>query len=161
LRTLILLILSTAATAMYATAKPYILYNDGDPLSYFRKAWLLLGRPEGLDVASRGPGYPLWLILTGAASFDSWWGLIASHLAMAIAAPLIVYAALRRFSRNGAFAAALLLMASGLPWQYMNWVMTEHLFLFVELLGLWALAAVIQPDIQAAPFGPDAPIGAA
>jgi hypothetical protein len=139
----LILVVSSALTALYAAAKPFILYNDGDPLTYLRKAWLFIGHPGGQDVPSRGPGYALWLIVTGAAPFDWWWGLVASHLLMAILAPLVVYAALRRFTRYGAFMAALLLIASGLPWQMMNWVMVEHVFLFAELLALWAAAALL------------------
>lgn len=145
MRALILLALSIGATAMYALAKPVILYNDSDPLTYLRKAWLFIGHEGGADVPSRGPGYPLWLVVTGAAPFDWWWGLVASHLAMAIAAPLVVYATLRRWSPNAAFVSACLLMLSGLPWAHMHWVMTEQLFLFVELVALWALAAVMRP----------------
>ncbi len=128
--------LSVALTVIFLIGRPYIMYNDGDPLAYFRKAWFILGRTGGADVPSRGPGYPLWLILTGAATLDTWWGLVASHIAMTIAAPVLFYSTLAPQSRNAAFAGALLFMLFGIPYQHMNWVMPEALFLFVELCAL-------------------------
>src|SRR5258708_1034637 len=71
--------LSIAVTALYLYGRPYILYNDGDPVTYFLKGWWLVG-VGGTDVPSRGPGYPLWLLLTGAASLGTWWGLVLSHI---------------------------------------------------------------------------------
>lgn len=134
------LALSIALTAAYAYARPFILYNDSDPLTYFRKAWLFIGHAGGADVPSRGPGYPLWLILTGAASFDWWWGLVASHLVMAALMPAIVYETIRPVGSRAATLGALLFMATGLPWISMNWVMTEQLFLFVELVALMLIS---------------------
>jgi hypothetical protein len=42
-RPLTLLTLSAALAALYIIGRPYILYNDGDPLTYFRKAWWYTG----------------------------------------------------------------------------------------------------------------------
>jgi hypothetical protein len=135
-RPLTLLLLSAALAVLYLTGRPYILYNDSDPLTYFRKAWWLLGRDGGIDVPSRGPGYPIWLIVTGAATFDTWWVLMVSQVVMAIVAPVLVYGILAPISRNAGFVAGLLFMGFGISYTYMNWVMTEELFLFVELLAL-------------------------
>ena len=150
-----LLILSTVLVAFYLYGRPYILYNDSDPLTYFRKAWWYLGRAGGADIPSRGPGYPIWLILTGAASFDIWWGLMASQVAMAIAAPVLAYGILAPYSRNAGFVAGLLFMLFAISYQHMNWVMTEGLFLFVELVsflmisryfaGAWAPVPSLRP----------------
>ena len=135
-RPLTLLCLSAILTALYVIGRPYILYNDGDPLTYFRKAWWFIGHEGGMDVPSRGPGYPIWLILTGAASLDFWWGLVASQVLMAMTAPALVYAILAPISRNAGFVAGLLFIAFGISYEHMNWVMVEELFLFVELLSL-------------------------
>jgi hypothetical protein len=135
-RPLTIVVISGTLTALYIIGRPYILYNDSDPLTYFRKAWWLIGRDGGTDVPSRGPGYPIWLIVTGAASFDTWWVLMASQVAMAIAAPVLVYGILAPISRNAGFVAGLLFMGFGISYTYMNWIMTEELFLFVELVGL-------------------------
>ena len=70
-RILTLCALSAVMTALYVYGRPYILYNDGDPLTYFRKAWWFIRHAGGMDVPSRGPSYPIWLILTGAAPFNS------------------------------------------------------------------------------------------
>ena len=134
-RPLILLCLSAALVTLYLIGRPYILYNDSDPLTYFRKAWWYIGHAGGMDVPSRGPGYPIWLILTGAASFDFWWGLMSSQVLMAVAVPVLVYAILAPISRNAGFVAGLLFMVFGISYQHMNWVMVEELFLFVELLS--------------------------
>jgi hypothetical protein len=134
-RPIALLIISATLALFYLIGRPYILYNDSDPLTYFTKAWWLLGRPIGMDIPWRGPGYPLWLIITGAASIDTWWVLISSQVAMAIAAPVLVYGMLSPMSRNAAFAAGLLFIIFAVPYHHMNWVMVEELFLFVELLA--------------------------
>jgi hypothetical protein len=134
-RPLVILALSLVMTAIYAYGNPYILYNDSDPLAYFMKAWWLVG-VGGSDVPSRGPGYPIWLLLTGAASLATWWGLVVSQLAMAASSPVLVYAMLAPVLRNAAFAAALLFLMFGISYVHMNWVMTEELFLFVELVAL-------------------------
>jgi hypothetical protein len=135
-RPLLLLVLSAVMATLYVIGRPYILYNDSDPLTYFRKAWWFIGHAGGMDVPSRGPGYPIWLILTGAASFDTWWLLVASQFAMAVAAPVLIYGILAPSSRNAGFAAGLLFIAFGISYMHMNWVMTEELFLFTELLSL-------------------------
>lgn len=153
-RPLVLLVLSAVLAGVYAAARPYILFNDGDPLTYFRKAWWYLGQAGGMDVPSRGPGYPIWLILTGAAPFDTWWLLVASHIAMAVTAPLLFYGILAPVSRNAGFAAGLLFMAYGVPYQHMHWVMTEELFLFMELLSFLLIARhlcggwALQPTLE-------------
>lgn len=135
-RPLTLLALSLVLVLVYLIGRPYILYDDGDPLTYFRKAWWFIKHRGGLDVPSRGPGYPIWLIITGAAPLDIWWGLVVSQLAMAVAAPVLIYGILSPISRNAGFAAGLLFMVFAVSYQHMNWVMTEELFLFVELLSL-------------------------
>lgn len=155
MRAAVVLIASTALTSLYAAANPRILYNDSDPLTYLNKAWFFLAFPAhfwlpalhsgGADVPSRGPGFPLFLILTGVAPFDSWAGLVVAHLAIAVLTPLVVYIAIRRFSPNAALISALLIMAAGIPWQMMNWVMTEHLFMFSELVAIALFAKVIKP----------------
>lgn len=134
-RPLVLLALSCVLAGIYLVGRPYIFYNDGDPLAYFRKAWWLLDRPGGLDVPSRGPGYPLWLIFTGAATFDVWWGLMASQVAMAIAAPVLAYGIVAPMSRNAGFAVGLSFMVFAISYKHVNWIMTEELFMFVELLS--------------------------
>jgi hypothetical protein len=93
-----------------------------------------------MDVPSRGPGYPIWLILTGLAPLDTWWGLVASQVAMAAAAPVLVYGIVVPVSRNAGFVAGLLFMLFGISYFHMNWVMTEELFLFMELLSLLFVA---------------------
>jgi len=139
-RPLMLLAISVVLALIYLIGTPYILYNDSDPLTYFRKAWWYLGRIEGADVPSRGPGYPLWLILTGAASFDFWWALMFSQILMAIAAPVIVYGILAPISCNAGFVASLFFMFFGISYRHMNWVMTEELFMFVELLSFFMIS---------------------
>jgi hypothetical protein len=78
--------------------------------------------------------------LTGAASLDTWWGLVASHIAMAIAAPVLVYGILTPISRNAAFVAGLLFIGFGISYVHMSWVMTEELFLFAELLAFFLIS---------------------
>src|SRR5262245_50773432 len=156
-RPLTLLLVSAVLGLLYLIGRPYILYDDSDPLTYFRKAWWLIGREGGMDVPSRGPGYPIWLIVTGAASFDTWWVLMASQVAMAMAAPVLVYGILAPISRNAGFAAGLLFIAFGIAYTHMNWVMTEELFLFVELVALLLISRYLcRQARQQQEYRPDA-----
>ncbi len=155
-RPLTLLCLSAILTALYLIGRPYILYNDGDPLTYFRKAWWYIGHVGGADVPSRGPGYPIWLILTGAASFDLWWGLVISQILMAVVAPVLAYAILAPVSRSAGLVAGILFMAFGIAYEHMNWVMVEHLFLFVELLSLLMISRYLCEAWAALPPRPTA-----
>lgn len=139
-RPALLLTLSLALAALYLYGRPYILYNDGDPLAYFRKAWWLIGATGGADVPSRGPGYPLLLLLTGTASFDTWWGLVAFQVGMTVLTPVLVYLTVVSFSRNAALVAALAFTAFGIAYQHMAWVMVEEFFLFVELVAFVLVA---------------------
>lgn len=147
-----LFILGVILTAGYAASRPFIYYHDSDPLTYFRKAWFLLGRAGGVDVASRGIGYPFWLIITGAAGFDTWWGLLGSQVAMAVLMPVLAYAIVMPISRNAGMLAGLLFITFGIPYLHMNWAMTEQLFLFMELLSFvliaWYLCSA-WPDLEA------------
>ncbi len=153
-RPAVLLILSAILAVLYLIGRPYILFNDGDPLTYFRKAWWFIGHAGGADVPSRGPGYPIWLILTGAAWLHTWWPLALSHIAMAIVAPMLVYGILAPISRNAGFAAGLLFAAFGISYMHMNWIMTEELFLFMELVSLllisWHLCDAWTPAVPPA-----------
>ena len=142
---------SLALATIYLFGNFHVFYHDSDPLAYFRKAWWILGRPGGIDVASRGPGYPIWLILTGAATFDRWWLLMASQYAMAVAAPVLVYGMLAPTSRNAGLAGALLFAGFGIPYVHMNWILTEQLFLFVELLALMLIARYLHTPLPKAP----------
>jgi hypothetical protein len=155
-RPLTLLAISILLTAVYIVGRPYILYNDGDPLTYFRKAWWFLGRGGGIDVPSRGPGYPLWLIVTGAATFDTWWPLLLSQAAMAAAVPLLAYGILAPVSRNAGFVAGLLFMTFAISYKHMSWIMTEELCLFVQLLAILLISRHL---CAAWPPPPEAPVG--
>lgn len=150
-RAFLVAVASLALTAIYLFGNPHIFYHDSDPLTYFRKAWWILGRPGGIDVASRGPGYPIWLILTGVATLDRWWFLMASQFAMAAASPVLVYGMLAPVSRNAGLAAALLFAGFGIPYVQMNWVLTEQVFLFFELLALMLIARYLQRPPQTPP----------
>src|SRR5262249_32755277 len=115
-RPLVLLALSAALAALYLVGKPYIMYDDSDPLTYVRKAWSFIGREGGYNHAFRGPGYPIFLLLTGMASLDTWLLLIPSQIAMAISMPVLIYGTLAPAGRNGAFVAGLLFMSFGVAY---------------------------------------------
>lgn len=129
--------LSALLAGICLVGRPYILYDDSDPLTYIRKAWWLLGREGGYNHAFRGPGYPLFLIVTGMASLDTWWVLLPAQVLMAIVMPLFIYGIIAPVSRNGGFVAALLFMSYGAIYNHMNWIMSEELFLFVQFLGFF------------------------
>ncbi len=88
-RPLMLLAVSCILAGVYLVGSPYIFYNDGDPLTYFRKAWFLLGRSGGIDIPSRGPGYPIWQMDLQYNAFR-WVKPILFFLMLALGTPLIV-----------------------------------------------------------------------
>lgn len=63
---------------------------------------------------------------------------------MAALMSVLVYAIVSPYARNGAVVAAFAFMATGLPWVYLNWMMTEHLFMFVELVALVMLSRMLR-----------------
>lgn len=135
-----LILISLVLTCIYWLGRPYMLYNDSDPLTYIRKAWWLLGREGGVDSPSRGLGYPIWLIITGFAGNDSWFLLKLSQFVMAILAPLLVYKTIAFFNIKVALISALIFMVFGIPYEMMKWVMTEQLFMFVLYLSFFTLS---------------------
>lgn len=133
-RPIVLFLVSGAAAAFYQAGRPWILYDDSDPLSYVREAWSIIRKEGGIDLAYRGPGYPIFLLLTGMASFDIWWILIPAQILMAIVMPLIIYYAVHFFTRDGAFLLGLFFISYGAAYNHMNWIMSEELFLFVQFM---------------------------
>lgn len=149
LRILILILLSIAVTILFLYGRPFIIFNGGDPMTYFRKAWWLLGRFDiGGDVPSRGIGYPLILIFTGAATIGFWWLLITCQVLMAIACPILFYGIVSPYSKNIAFIGASLFLALGIAHENMMWIMTEQSFLFFELFSFFIISRYFISEFQ-------------
>jgi hypothetical protein len=130
-----LLLISAVMTGFYMLGKPYIMYDDSDPFSYVIEAWSIVGRSGGLDMPFRGPGYSIWMILTGMATLDFWSLLIGSQILMAVVIPILIYEIVAPVSRNGAFVAGLLFISFGAAYNHMMWVMSEQVFLFAQFLA--------------------------
>jgi len=146
---LIVIITSIVITITFLYGRPFILFNGGDPMTYFRKAWWLIGRTDiGGDVPSRGIGYPLILLLTGAASYDFWWFLIGCQILMAVMSPILIYGIILPYSKNAALIGSLLFMLFGISHENMMWVMTEQSFLFFELLSFFIISKYFSNQTQ-------------
>ncbi len=131
----VLLVVVSASLAMYYLhGKPFIIYDDSDPLTYIREAWSIIGRVGGYDAPYRGPGYSLFLIATGVANLDIWWLAMGLQLLFAIVMPVIIYQIMAPFSRAAGLAAGLCFIFYGIAYNHMNWVMSEMLFIFIQFI---------------------------
>ena len=114
-------------------------HYNGDSEQYLKMAWYLLGDGRGEYFYYRTPGFPLFLIVTGVASFESFWGLIAVHIVMAALIPVLVYRTFFHLNSSFAKIAATVILLSGYPFLYMSKVMTDHGAIFLQF---WALLLV-------------------
>lgn len=133
-KVLTLLSISIAINAIILFVYPIKIY--GDTLSYINHAHILLGGDlnSSIPYLYRSFGYPLILILTGVIHFETFYILIFLQFLMASVVPLLVYYILCSFNHKRAFAYTLLLIASLVPFVFMNTALTEQSFIFFILL---------------------------
>ncbi len=114
---------------------------DFDSVSYweYAQAWIRPQTAHHSVYHVRTPGYPLMLLLTGTAWLQSLWPLLLVQLGCAVAGPWLVYHTCARLDRKVAAFAAWTLMASLLTFIHMKSVMTESIFITLQLvlLLLW------------------------
>ncbi len=138
---LVLSALSVVLQILYLVVLPISL--EGDGVGYYLFARFLANDPGGLFISQRPPGYPVFLLATGATWLKSLYLTIAVQALMGALAPLLVYGTLRGMGRRAAFAAALAYALSGVPYSYAKLLVTEQLFVFCLLTAIFAVARFI------------------
>lgn len=133
------LLAATLATVAYQATATF-WWGGSDHLDNLRIAWQLIHREGGADIPSRTSGMGIFLVLTGVAPFDTWYGLIATYALMSLLIPVLVYFTLSWKSRGMGALAALLILLSAIPYEYSKSGAPEELFHFLHFLALFLIA---------------------
>lgn len=134
---IVLIALGTTLQLVYLAAIP--LTFECDAASYYNFARWIVGAGGSYSYV-RGPGYPLFLIATGALWPQTFILTLLAQAAFGILTPLIFYRCLQGLGRAPALVGALVLMASTIPFTAAKLVLTEQFYMFVVLAGAMALA---------------------
>jgi hypothetical protein len=110
-----------------------------DSLQYYQLGlWLSGQEPPDFNFPHyRAPGYPMLLVTTGVTWLGTFTGLLAAQAAMAVAMPMLVYRSMRLIAPRVAFITGLLALLSLVPFVYSKVVMTEQLYIFLQLLLIY------------------------
>jgi hypothetical protein len=134
---LLLVVLSAAIQAIYLWALP--VSYEGDASVYYRFAkWIGLIERHPHVFWARPPGYPLYLHIFGMTWLDSFNGVIAVNALLGVLSPAFLYGALYPLGRRWAFAAALILAVSTVPFSYAKVFITEHPYSFLLIFLAFA-----------------------
>jgi hypothetical protein len=96
------------------------------------------------DIAQRDAGFPLLIVLSGYPVHGSIIPIFLIHAAFAIALPLLIYEALRRFSPPIAFYSALLGVVTLAPIHFMKMIHHDQTYIFFTLLTACPLLVFVQ-----------------
>lgn len=133
----LLLGLAAILQTVYLVAIP--LTFECDAASYYSFARFIVGAGGGYSYV-RGPGYPLFLILTGDLWPKTFLFTLLVQAAFGVVIPLIFYRCLWGLGRVPALGGALLLIASTIPFTAAKLVLTEQLYTLLVLLAIMCLA---------------------
>jgi len=131
------------ACALFVTLTTPIWFN-GDSLQYLRNAWKVTGEWHGEYYYYRTPGLSLLMLLTGVTIFKSLKGLIVVQILMAAFTPLLTLRAFESFGNRIARAVAITTVLSFVPFRYVNYVMTDHAAIFLQVASIVAFAHYLQ-----------------
>ena len=133
----VLLVLSTALQLVYFAAIP--LTFECDATTYYNFARKIVGAGGAYSYV-RGPGYPIFLLATGALWPGTFVVTLLLHAIFGILAPVVFYRCLQGLGRAPALTGALVLMASTIPFTAAKLILTEQIYMFVVLVALMYLA---------------------
>lgn len=132
--TRVILACACALQAIYFLAIQLIFECDAATFYNFSKAILGIG---GAFSASRPPGYPIFLILTGAIWPGTFIITLLTQAAMGLAIPVLVYRTLYGTGRWPALVAAFAVMVSTTPFTGAKFILSEQLFVFLTFLAIY------------------------
>lgn len=118
-------------------------YNANSEQS-LKMAWYLLGDERGEYFYYRTPGFPLFLIVTGVAFFERFWGLIAVHVVMTAFIPILIYRSLFHFNRDLARICAIIILISVFPFLFMSKVIIDQGVIFYQFWALYYFSRFLQ-----------------
>lgn len=139
----VLLLAATSALLQIVYLHILPIAIEGDGAGYFLAARYLMGDPQGIFSTFHPPGYPLFLLATGALWLPSLYLTITVQAVMGAVAPLLVFGILRDANRGAALAAALVFALSGVPYSYAKAFLSEQVYMFLVLVMALGVAVFI------------------
>lgn len=113
--------------------QPIVYTNDSG--GYLEAARFFHGVSDTKYQYWRTPLFPLLMLITGVADEISLHGLVAFYFLLALSIPLLIYFGIRWINAGVAFVAALLVVASLLPFIDVTFIMPSQLFGFMLILS--------------------------
>lgn len=139
----IVCVVAILVMAVYQYYDPFF-FPQGDGDTYLRYGLYLMGdNTTGFYVPIRGPGLPLFYVLSGTLPFKSWLPFIALFAAMSVAIPVMIYFAVAPYDRAAALGAAAVAILTGIPYLYSKTAYPEHLYHFVQFLGIFLVSVFL------------------
>jgi hypothetical protein len=152
---LVVCIATFAVGIAFCVVQPIIYTNDTD--GYLEAARFFIGAPDGKYAYLRTPLFPMLLAVTGVAAERSLHGLVAVHLVLGLAIPILIYFSLSWVGRWSAAGAAIVSAATLIPFLNVGYVMTSQLFTFMLVLTVFFACRFIATqraiDMYASIFG--------
>ena len=108
----------------------------GDSDSYLSAAQMLLGHAVGMPPIFRPPGYPLFLLFTGAVVPGTFIVVLFLQSLFAGLIPILIYRIIAPEGPCIALVAAIISIVSGVVTVHTPQIMTEPLFTFLLFLGI-------------------------
>jgi len=139
---LVALALALAATALWSCSQPIVFTNDS--FGYLSSAKFIAGQVSHGVPYYRMPLFPLWLVVTGVPTLDSFKWFLLAQAVLGILMVMIFHNGLRGYSRTAALIATAVLTLTFVPFVYSKSVMTEQLYLFGLILCLASTLRYLQ-----------------
>jgi hypothetical protein len=122
------------AALVWYSSEPIVFTNDS--VGYVAASKYLAGVSARGVPYYRMPLYPIFLVVTGVASYSTFFWLVLAQTALGIAMVVVFHDGLRSYSRTGAVLATVIFAATFVPFVYSKSVMTEQLYLSGLILCL-------------------------
>ena len=126
--------IAIVAALVWYSSEPIVFTNDS--FGYLAASKYLAGVSARGVPYYRMPLYPVFLVVTGVASYSTFFWLVLAQTALGIAMVVVFHDGLRSYSRTGAVLATAAFAATFVPFVYSKSVMTEQLYLSGLILCL-------------------------
>ena len=138
----IILAISAIVVAVWVFTKPIIFTHDS--FTYIDQARELTLGTSATAMFSRLPAFPMILWAFGVTDLKhSVFWLIIFQSCLAVASCWLFYLTARLIWPRGAFVAALVFIASLLPFLHVKYIMTEQTFFVETMLALYGIVAYL------------------
>lgn len=140
------LALSLIAAILAGVSLPFF-FGGGDMTGYLQFSYWLAHR-GGAYVPWRSPGLPIIEVLTLVPFFNTFYIFRIFYIVLAAAIPQVTYHILRPLHPGVALGCALALILGGVPYIYATYPMSEHPFIFAQLLVFLLVAKYFSSDSE-------------